>query len=121
MSCRHGLPLLDCWDRVLPHLQNCSATLVMLGAPPTQSPGEHQFLFDAIDAHRPGTLRESARENLRRKLASARGVRVGCRVHAEAGLVALDVHVHLRGAGPPEGMQEITAAFVSAQFTFPGC
>ncbi|TFK89002.1 hypothetical protein K466DRAFT_46278 [Polyporus arcularius HHB13444] len=104
-----GLAAVDhlCWNRVLPHLQNYTATVVMLDEPPTQPSSSHQFLFDAIDNHWDKILRGDAKEILRGKLASAGGA--GCRVHAEAGLMALDAHLH--GAEVPADMQEIATIF----------
>ncbi len=118
VSLTAGLAAMEylCWNRVLPHLQNYTATVVMLGEPPTQPSSSHQFLFDAIDNHWDKILRADAKEILRGKLASAGGA--GCRVHAEAGIMALDAHLH--SAEVPADMQEIATIFVSASSSFAG-
>ncbi|RPD53603.1 hypothetical protein L227DRAFT_396755 [Lentinus tigrinus ALCF2SS1-6] len=92
MGCCHRLPHFEACP---PHLQDCTATLVILSAPLPQ-PSNHQFLLNAIDKATGWNqaLSRSAKGFLLSKLASAEGA--GCHVHAEAGLMALDAHLALR-------------------------
>ncbi|TFK86881.1 hypothetical protein K466DRAFT_599975, partial [Polyporus arcularius HHB13444] len=82
-----------CQKSVLCRLRNCTATVVIIRDDRASSLPDGQFLLDAVeeDAKLSGERKAEAKEFLRARIVQAAADE--CHVHAEAGLMALDMHL----------------------------